>query len=90
MPVAGGRVKMDLADLGTAQVLDESFIESNHDGIVRMRNRNVVRDSSGQLLRYDREIKSPREDVVLSSGRLTSEGKLVGPSALMPPVATFS
>ncbi len=27
---------------GTAQVLDESFIESNHDGIVRMRNRNVV------------------------------------------------
>jgi DNA-directed RNA polymerase subunit beta' len=30
---------------GTAQVVDSSFIESNHDGIVRLRNSNVVTDS---------------------------------------------
>ena len=35
---------------GTAQVLDQSFVESNHEGKIRMRNRNVVQDSSGKLI----------------------------------------
>jgi DNA-directed RNA polymerase subunit beta' len=47
---------------GTAQVLDESFIESNHDGIVRMRNRNVVRDSSGKLIVMGRNMTLVIED----------------------------
>jgi DNA-directed RNA polymerase subunit beta' len=47
---------------GTAQVLDESFIESNHDGIVRMRNRNVVRDSSGKLIVMGRNMSLVIED----------------------------
>ena len=34
---------------GTAQVLDQSFIESNVDGVVKIRNKNIVRDSSGKL-----------------------------------------
>ncbi len=35
---------------GTAQVLDQSFVESAQDGIVELRNKNVVRDSSGKLV----------------------------------------
>jgi DNA-directed RNA polymerase subunit beta' len=35
---------------GTAQVLDQSFVESNHEGIVSFRNKQVVKDSSGRLV----------------------------------------
>ncbi|WP_068314114.1 DNA-directed RNA polymerase subunit beta' [Polycladidibacter hongkongensis] len=35
---------------GTAQVVDSSFIEANYDGTIKTRNRNVVRDSSGNLI----------------------------------------
>jgi DNA-directed RNA polymerase subunit beta' len=35
---------------GTAQVLDQSFVESNHEGKITIRNRNVVKDSSGRLM----------------------------------------
>ena len=35
---------------GTAQVVDSSFIESNVDGSVKIRNRNVQRDSEGNLI----------------------------------------
>ncbi|WP_106755152.1 DNA-directed RNA polymerase subunit beta' [Pannonibacter carbonis] len=35
---------------GTAQVVDSSFIESNVDGTIRMRNRSVARDSDGNLI----------------------------------------
>ena len=31
---------------GTAQVLDQSFVESNHEGKIKIRNRNVMKDSS--------------------------------------------
>ena len=31
---------------GTAQVVDQSFLESNFEGTVEIRNRNVVRDSA--------------------------------------------
>jgi len=35
---------------GTAQVVDSSFIESNVDGTIQIRNRNVQRDSEGNLV----------------------------------------
>jgi DNA-directed RNA polymerase subunit beta' len=47
---------------GTAQVLDESFVESNHDGIVRLRNSNVVTDSSGRIITLGRNVGLVIED----------------------------
>jgi len=39
---------------GTAQVLDESYVESAHDGKIEIRNRNVVKDSFGKLIAMGR------------------------------------
>jgi DNA-directed RNA polymerase subunit beta' len=47
---------------GTAQVLDESYIEANHDGTVRLRNRNASRDSSGKLIVMGRNVVLVLED----------------------------
>ena len=47
---------------GTAQVLDESFIEANHDGVVSIKNRNIVRDSSGKLIAMGRNMTVVIED----------------------------
>ena len=41
---------------GTAQVLDQSFIETNHDGVVTIRNKDVVKDSSGRLIVMGRNV----------------------------------
>jgi DNA-directed RNA polymerase subunit beta' len=41
---------------GTAQVVDESFVESNHEGIVSLRNSNVVTDSSGRIITLGRNV----------------------------------
>ncbi|KEG20076.1 DNA-directed RNA polymerase subunit beta' [Bartonella bacilliformis] len=35
---------------GTAQVVDSSYFESSYEGIVELRNRNVVRNSEGHLV----------------------------------------
>src|SRR5918998_6170152 len=35
---------------GAAQISDSSFVESNFDGTVKMKNRNVARNSDGQLI----------------------------------------
>ena len=35
---------------GTAQVSDTSFVEANHGGIVKILNRNVVKDGQGQII----------------------------------------
>lgn len=35
---------------GTAQVVDSSFLESNFEGTIKIKNRNVVRDSEGKLI----------------------------------------
>jgi DNA-directed RNA polymerase subunit beta' len=35
---------------GTAQVVDSSFIESNFEGTIKIRNRNAARDSEGRLI----------------------------------------
>jgi DNA-directed RNA polymerase subunit beta' len=47
---------------GTAQVLDESFVESNHEGIVRLRNSNVVTDSTGRTITLGRSVSLVIED----------------------------
>jgi DNA-directed RNA polymerase subunit beta' len=41
---------------GTAQVVDESFVENAHDGVVEIRNRNVVKDSEGNLISMGRNL----------------------------------
>ncbi|MFK4823390.1 DNA-directed RNA polymerase subunit beta' [Paenochrobactrum sp. BZR 588] len=35
---------------GTAQVVDSSYLEASYEGTVQLRNRNVVRNSDGQLV----------------------------------------
>jgi DNA-directed RNA polymerase subunit beta' len=35
---------------GTAQVVDQSFLESSYEGTIQIRNRNVVRNSDGHLV----------------------------------------
>jgi DNA-directed RNA polymerase subunit beta' len=47
---------------GTAQVLDQSFIESNVEGVVRIRNKSLVRDSSGKLIVMGRNVAIVIED----------------------------
>jgi DNA-directed RNA polymerase subunit beta' len=47
---------------GTAQVLDQSFIESNVDGVVKIRNKNIVRDSSGKSIVMGRNVALVIED----------------------------
>src|SRR5918998_643759 len=41
---------------GAAQIADQSFIESNFEGAVRMRNRNVARNSDGELIVMGRNV----------------------------------
>jgi DNA-directed RNA polymerase subunit beta' len=47
---------------GTAQVLDQSFVESNHEGKIKFRNRNAVKDSSGKLIVMGRNVAIIVED----------------------------
>jgi DNA-directed RNA polymerase subunit beta' len=42
---------------GTAQVVDQSTIESNFEGTVHIRNRNLVRDSEGRLIAMGRNMQ---------------------------------
>jgi DNA-directed RNA polymerase subunit beta' len=41
---------------GAAQIADQSFIESNFEGTVKMRNRNVARNSDGELVVMGRNV----------------------------------
>ena len=41
---------------GTAQVVDQSFIESNFSGAIKIRNRNVAKDSKGRLIAMSRNL----------------------------------
>ncbi|MCQ0990163.1 DNA-directed RNA polymerase subunit beta' [Jiella marina] len=41
---------------GTAQVVDSSFLEASYEGTVKIRNRNVVRDSDGKLVAMGRNM----------------------------------
>ena len=42
---------------GTAQVVDSSFIESSFEGTLRVRNRNLVRDSDNNLMVMGRNVQ---------------------------------
>jgi DNA-directed RNA polymerase subunit beta' len=42
---------------GTAQVVDTSFLESNHSGTIKVVNRNIVKDSSGALIVMGRNVQ---------------------------------
>jgi DNA-directed RNA polymerase subunit beta' len=41
---------------GAAQIADQSFIESNFEGTVKLRNRNVARNSDGDLVALGRNV----------------------------------
>ena len=41
---------------GAAQISEQSFIESNFDGTIRINNRNVVRNSDGELIAMARNM----------------------------------
>jgi DNA-directed RNA polymerase subunit beta' len=41
---------------GTAQVVDQSFLEASYEGTVQIRNRNVVRNSDGHLVAMGRNM----------------------------------
>ncbi len=42
---------------GTAQVVDQSFLESNFEGRVEIRNRALVRDSTGRMVVMGRNVQ---------------------------------
>jgi DNA-directed RNA polymerase subunit beta' len=42
---------------GTAQVVDQSTIDSNFEGTIEVRNRNVVKDSEGRLVAMGRNMQ---------------------------------
>jgi DNA-directed RNA polymerase subunit beta' len=42
---------------GTAQVVDQSTIESSFDGTVQIRNRNIVKDSEGRMIAMGRNMQ---------------------------------
>ncbi|MEX0346995.1 MAG: DNA-directed RNA polymerase subunit beta' [Rhizobiaceae bacterium] len=48
---------------GTAQVVDQSFLEASYEGKVTIRNRNIVRNSEGHLIAMGRNMA-----VVISDG----------------------
>ena len=41
---------------GTAQVVDSSYVESNYEGTVKIRNRSIIRNSSGELRAMSRNM----------------------------------
>jgi DNA-directed RNA polymerase subunit beta' len=41
---------------GTAQVVDQSFLEASYEGTVEIRNRNIVRNSDGNLIAMGRNM----------------------------------
>ena len=47
---------------GTAQVVDTSFIEASYDGTIKVRNRNVARDSNGNMMVMGRNMAVVIED----------------------------
>jgi DNA-directed RNA polymerase subunit beta' len=58
---------------GTAQLVDTSVIESNFNGTVRVKNRNVVRDSQGRLISMGRSMSIA---IVDQSGKELASHKL--------------
>jgi len=64
---------------GTANVVDSSFVETNHEGTVKLINRNIVKDSSGVLIVMGRNVQV---QVLDEQGRERSAQKLTYGSTL--------
>ena len=47
---------------GTAQVIDQSFVEANVDGKIVLRNKNLMKDSTGRLMVMGRNMTIVIED----------------------------
>ena len=59
---------------GTAQVLDQSFVESSQEGTVRIANKNIAKDSSGRLIVMGRNVAI---EVVDDKGNVRATHKVV-------------
>jgi DNA-directed RNA polymerase subunit beta' len=65
---------------GAAQVVDQSFTEASYEGQVKIRNRNVVRDSEGRLMVMGRNMAVVIEDeqgIERATHRLTYGSRLL-------------
>ena len=65
---------------GTAQVVDTSFIEASFDGTIKIRNRNVARDSNGNMMVMGRNMAVVIEDekgVERASHRVTYGSRIL-------------
>ena len=47
---------------GTAQVLDESYIESNHEGVARFKSPNILKNSDGNFIVLGRNVSLVVDD----------------------------
>jgi DNA-directed RNA polymerase subunit beta' len=65
---------------GVAQTVDQSFIESNFNGTVKIKNRNVVKDSNGRLISMGRSMSITIVDQTgkeLASHKITYGARLL-------------
>jgi DNA-directed RNA polymerase subunit beta' len=65
---------------GAAQVVDQSFIEASYEGTVRLRNPNIVKDSTGAMMVMGRNMAVAIEDakgVERASHRITYGSRLL-------------
>ena len=65
---------------GTAQVVDQSTIESSFDGKVEIRNRNIVKDSEGRMIAMARNMQVvivDRDGTERASNRVTFGSRLL-------------
>ena len=44
---------------GTATVVDQSFLEASYEGTVQIKNRNMLRNSDGNLVAMGRNMADP-------------------------------
>ena len=74
---------------GVAQTVDQSFIESNFNGKVKIKNRNVVKDSQGRLIAMGRNMAVV---IVEQSGKelATAEGARTAPACMSTKATTSS
>ncbi len=65
---------------GAAQVVDQSFIEASYEGKVRLRNSNIVKDSTGAVMVMGRNMAVVIEDakgIERASHRITYGSRLL-------------
>jgi DNA-directed RNA polymerase subunit beta' len=65
---------------GVAQTVDTSFIESNFNGTVRIKNPNIVKDSQGRMIAMGRNVAIAIED---QGGKELASLKVAGGARLL-------